>query len=98
MHNNILSVSENPKAVAAISTITTVAGVSTVLNYLPPLLGCVTAMFGIVLTGVLIKNGLLKAKKTQLEIDLLKDREIERLKERQDSGRPCRRDSDTPIM
>lgn len=97
MHNNILNVSENPKVAAAVSAVTTVAGVGALLDYLPDLLGCIGLVVGILLTGVLIKRGRLESKKIQLEIDLLKDRETERLKERQDSGRPCRRDSDKPL-
>lgn len=97
LQQQVINAVHSPKIEAAVSTVTIAAGVGALLNYLPDLLGCVGLVVGIFLTGVLIKRGRLESKKIQLEIDLLKDREAERLKERQDSGQPCRRGGDKPL-
>ena len=78
---------QNPKIAAALSTVTTAAGLSTILDFIPDVLGCAATMVGITLTWIMIRKGRLETKKIQLEIRILKEKEGALRREREDSQR-----------
>ena len=101
LQQQAINIIHSSKIEAAVSTVTIAAGVGMILNYLPKVLGCISILVGITLTLVLLRNakvkGKLEAKKIQLEIDLLKEREAQRIQDRKDKGLPCRRNEDKTL-
>ena len=97
IEQHVQSVVENTKVVGTVSTVTTAAGLGTVLNYLPDVLGSVATMAGIMLSWFLIRKVRMETRKIKLEMDVLRDREQARQDEietRVESGEPCRREGD----
>ena len=88
---------ENTKAAASISTATTAAGLGTVLNYIPDVLGSVATMAGIMLSWFLIRKVRMETRKIKLEMEVLRERERAHRSEvehRVEEGEPLRRESD----
>ena len=83
--HTVVTVAQSPKTAAAVSTVATAAGLGTVLNLIPGVMGLVTMGIGISLQLVLIRKGRLESEKIQLEINILK---------RKEEGLPTRRDGD----
>ena len=95
---HVQGVVESTKVVGTVSTVTTAAGLGTVLNYLPDVLGSVATMAGIMLSWFLICKVRTETKKIKLEMALLREREQKRhdeVEHRVEEGEPCRRESDT---
>jgi len=63
-----ITVTESGKAQALASTFTTAAGVGTVLDYLPDMLGIIATLSGITLTWIMICKSRLDIKRIKLEI------------------------------
>lgn len=59
---------ESGKAQALASTFTTAAGVGTVLDYLPDMLGIIATISGITLTWIMICKSRLEIRKIKAEI------------------------------
>lgn len=97
IEQHVASVVENTKVVGTVSTATTAAGLGTVLNYLPDVLGSAATMAGIMLSWFLIRKVRMETRKIKLEMDVLRQREQDRHEEietRVESGEPCRREGD----
>lgn len=91
----------NPKVAAGVSAMTTSSGFATFLDWIPNDIGKLATLVGIVLSLVLIythlRKGRIEYKKTQLEMEILKKKEEERLehaRSRREKGLPTRRQSD----
>lgn len=98
IEQHVQSVVENTKVAASISTATTAAGLGTVLNYLPDVLGSVATMAGILLSWFLIRKVRMETKKIKLEMEVLRGRERTRSDEidhRVEAGEPLRRECDS---
>ena len=98
VEQHVQAVVENTKVIGAVSTVTTAAGLGTVLNYLPDVLGSVATMAGILLSWFLIRKVRMETKKIKLEMQVLRNREQKRHDEidhRQEEGEPLRRESDS---
>ena len=94
----VANVAENTKVAASISTVTTAAGLGTVLNYIPDVLGSVATMAGILLSWFLIRKVRMETRKIKLEMEVLRSRERTRRDEvehRVEEGKPVRREGDT---
>lgn len=63
-----IAITENGKAQALASTFTTAAGIGTVLDYLPDMLGIIATLSGITLTWIMICKSRLDIKRIKLEI------------------------------
>lgn len=70
---------KNGKLEATASTLTTAAGISTLLGFMPIALGAVATLSGITLTWVLICKSRLEIKKIQISI------ETDKIKKRKES-------------
>jgi hypothetical protein len=68
-----ITLSENGKAQALASTFTTAAGIGTVLDYLPDMLGIIATLSGISLTWIMICKSRLDIKRIKLEIEEKED-------------------------
>ena len=66
-----VNVAQSPKTAAAVSTVATAAGLGTVLNFIPGVLGLVTMSLGISLQLVLRRKGRLESEKIQLQKEKL---------------------------
>ena len=66
---HVATVTESGKAQALASTFTTAAGVGTVLDYLPDMLGIIATLSGITLTWIMICKSRLDIKRIKLEIE-----------------------------
>lgn len=93
---------ENPKVAAVVSAATAWTGFGTVMDWIPDDIGKLATVVGILLSLVLIythlRRGRIEYAKTQLEIEILKEKEAERLEaaaRRKMSGHPVRRAEDT---
>ena len=98
IEQHVASVVENTKVVGTVSTATTAAGLGTVLNYLPDVLGSAATMAGIMLSWFLIRKVRMETKKIKLEMDVLRSRETHRhegIDHRKEEGKPLRREDDT---
>lgn len=91
----------NPKAASVVSTLTTSTGIGTLLNLIPNDIGKLATLVGIILSIVLIythwRKGRIEYKKTQLEINILMEKEAERLdaaRRRKELDEPVRRSDD----
>lgn len=82
---HVVNVAQSPKTAAAVSTVATAAGLGTVLNFIPGVMGLVTMCIGISLQLVLRRKGRLESEKLQLEISILK---------RKEAGLPTRREAE----
>ena len=60
---------ESGKTQALASTFTTAAGIGTILDYLPDMLGVIATMSGITLTWIMICKSRLDIKRIKLEIE-----------------------------
>ena len=63
------TITESGKAQALASTFTTAAGIGTVLDYLPNMLGVIATISGITLTWIMICKSRLDIKRIKLEIE-----------------------------
>ena len=82
---SVVTVAQNPKTQAGLSTVLTAAGVGAFLNYVPGIMSLVAMGIGVSLQLVLRRKGRLESEKLQLEINILK---------RKEEGLPTRRDDD----
>ena len=82
---HVATAAQSPKTAAAVSTVATAAGLGTVLNFIPGVMGLVTMGIGISLQLILRRKGRLESEKLQLEINILK---------RKEAGLPIRREGE----
>ena len=82
LSQHAVNVAQSSKTAAAVSTVATAAGLGTVLNFIPGVMGLVTMGIGISLQLILRRKGRLESEKLQLEINILK---------RKGEGLPTRR-------
>lgn len=79
----ISELASNPKVASAVSAATTATGLGTILDWIPNDIGKLATVAGIILSSVLIythwRKGQIEYKKTQLEIEILMEKEAERL-------------------
>ena len=72
MKSNVLqhisTITESGKAQALGATFTTMAGVTTILDYLPDMLGVIATLSGITLTWLMICKSRLEIKRIKAEI------------------------------
>ena len=68
-----ITITENGKAQALASTFTTAAGIGTILDYLPDMLGIIATISGITLTWIMICKGRLDIKRIKAEIEESKE-------------------------
>lgn len=94
---NVQELVTNPKVGQTIAAATTTTGLGTILDWIPDDIGKLATLIGIVLSVVLIRLHWLGVKKQQLELDILKEKEAERLENarlRRAHGQPVRRGDD----
>lgn len=87
----------NPKIAAGVSAMTTGTGAGTVLDWIPDDIGKLATLVGIILSVILIRVYTVTLKKGQLELSIMKAKELERVAEveaRKKHGMPLRRDED----
>ena len=98
VEQHVQNVVENTKVIGTVSTATTAAGLGTVLNYIPDILGSVATMAGILLSWFLIRKVRMETAKIKLEMDALRGRERKRhdvIDSRHEAGEDCRREGDS---
>lgn len=98
---NLNEVAGNAKVAITVATATIGNGIATVLNAIPPEIGKLATLTGIVLSSVLIythwRKGRAEYAKTMLEIEILKRTERERrtaIETRRGTKQPLRREED----
>lgn len=87
----------NPKIAATVSAITTGTGSGMMLNWIPDDIGKLSSLIGIILAIILIRVHWVTLKKSQLELEIMKRKEIERkeaVNQRKEKGKPLRREDD----
>jgi hypothetical protein len=92
-----IQLAQNPKIASGVSALTTGTGVGTFLDWIPNDIGKLATLVGILLSVILIRVHLMSMKKTQLEVDILRQEKTERLdaaRLRRASGQPARRTED----
>ena len=97
VREELVQLSHNPKIASGVSALTTGTGVGTFLDYIPNDIGKLATLVGIVLSIILIRVHLLGLKKTQLEVEILKQEKAERQEAarlRMLNGEPTRREED----
>jgi hypothetical protein len=85
LSQHVVAVAGSPKTAAAVSSVTTAAGLGTVLNLIPGVMGFVVMGVGISLQLILRRKGKLESEKLELEIKILK---------RKEAGLPTRREAE----
>ena len=90
--NHVVNAAQSPKTAAALSTASTAAGLGTVLNFMPGVMGLITMGVGISLQLILRRKGKLESERIKLQSEKL-ELEINILK-RKEAGEPCRREDD----
>lgn len=99
----VTELAQNDKVAATVAAVTTSSGAATWFNWIPSDIGKIATLVGIVLSIVLIithwRKGRAEHRKLMMEIDVLAEREAERLeraRKRREQGQPVRRaDDDT---
>jgi len=76
----LLSAASNTKAGATVAAVTTGTGMGTILKYIPDDIGKIAVLVGIILSVVICRLHLVNIKKTKLEIEIMRQREADRLK------------------
>ncbi len=94
----LAELAQNPKIASVVSTVTTGTGLGTFLDVIPNDIGKLATLVGIVLSSTLIythwRKGRIEYQKTQLEILVLKEKEVERIESahrRKEAGLPATR-------
>ena len=82
---HVVNAAQSPKTAAAVSTVATAAGLGTVLNFIPGVMGLVTMGGGISLQLILRRKGLLESERIQLQKEKL-ELEIYSLKRKEADG------------
>ena len=72
LRQTMVQVAQNPNAQAAGATFTTTSGMLTYLGWLPPVLGVLATVMGMILTWFMISKVRLDKKKSKLEIKIMK--------------------------
>ena len=76
-------IATSPKVAGSVSALTTGSGVGTVFDLIPNDIGKLATLIGIILSVVLIythwRRGRVQYEKTRLEIEILRQREAERI-------------------
>lgn len=83
---------EHPHAQKAVASGSIATGLATVFEYLPTALGTLATVVGITLSIMMIRRTAEDIKKTRLEIEILRQKELERLEQAAHS--PMRRTDD----
>ena len=82
---HVVNAAQSPKTAAAVSTVATAAGLSTILNLIPSAIGIITMCIGISLQLVLRRKGKLESERISLQSEKL-ELEISILKRKEDKS------------
>lgn len=101
LKNIATELAQNDKVATGVAAVTTSSGAATWFNWIPSDIGKVATVVGILLSLVLIythwRKGRAEHRKIMMEIDVLAERERERLERaraRREQGQPVRREDD----
>ncbi len=72
MRDSILSAASNTKAGVTVAAVTTGTGVGSVFDYIPDDIGKVAVLVGLILSTVVCRLHVLNIKKTNLEIEMMR--------------------------
>ena len=80
VREQLLSAASSPKAGATVAAVTTGTGMGTIFDYIPDDIGKIGVLVGIILSIVVCRLHLLSIKKTNLEMQIMRQREADRIK------------------